>query len=588
MVTVYRSWRRGDSFGHVQEVASAVGGIRMDDDQETQSLKSTSSRSGKLTLLVVVGDAAKVLPLPDRRALSIGRGKGVDLRLDDQTVSSRHVKLHLFGDTVRVEDLGSTNGTRVRGRDLGRGETVELQPGDAVEIGRTLLVLQRSGSSQTRRVRLHSHDDFVSRVEDECGRAERSNSQFTVLRIRAPESAAAMAGERLAGAIRPGDVLGEFGPGEYEVLLVDCDVSLADVRARRLAGAISAGTKLAEFGLATFPAQGRTSTGLLENANAALLGTKRSRDTDAPVVFEKGPMEEMRRILERIASSPISVLFLGEVGVGKSVLAAELHRLSPRAAKPFVPVNCAEFTEELLTAELFGYEKGAFTGAVRSKQGLVDAADGGTLFLDEIGEMPVKLQGKLFRVLEERQVRPMGSVKSHRVDIRVVSATSRDLEAAVEAGTFTEALYSRLNGISLIVPPLRERPGELEPLARRFLEQSAAHSGRPCPELTRDAVAALRRYSWPRNIRELRNALERAAALCVDGVITAENLPAEKPRSTVYAEAPAPRDEQERIEEALHRCGWNQGKAAELLGMSRRTLVNRLKKYKFPRPRDRS
>ncbi|HMK73695.1 MAG TPA: sigma 54-interacting transcriptional regulator, partial [Myxococcaceae bacterium] len=335
-----------------------------------------------------MGDTSKVVVLPEHGTLSVGRGKGVDLRLEDDAISRRHLKLHMLADEVRVEDLGSVNGTRVRGRDLGQGETVKLQPGDSVEIGRTLLVLQRSAASQTRRVRLHSHDDFMSRIEDECGRAARTGNQFTLVRIRAPESAVTMAGERLAGEIQPGDVLGEYGPGEYEVLLVDCDSSLAEARARRLAGSISAGRKLAEFGRAVFPADGRTSTGLLEKANASLRGPAPRRDAGVPVLLEKGPMEGLRRILERIAPTQLSVLLLGEVGVGKSVLAAELHRLSPRAAKHFVAVNCAEFTEELLKAELFGHERGAYTGADRSRLGLVDDAEGGTLFLDEIGEMP--------------------------------------------------------------------------------------------------------------------------------------------------------------------------------------------------------
>jgi two-component system response regulator AtoC len=559
----------------------------MDSDPKTLSLRSgTSSPSGRLTLLVFAGDVSKALLLPEHASLSIGRGTDVDLRLDDQAISRRHLNLHLLGDRVRVEDLGSANGTRVRGRDLSRGETVELQPGDAVEIGRTLLVLQRAMSSQTRRVRLHAHDDFVNRVEDECGRAVRAGSQFSVLRLRAPGPAASTADEKLAGVIQPGDVLGAYGPGEYEVLLVDCSGPLAEARARRLAASISSGKKLAEFGMASFPADGRTSAILLEKANTALRGTGPLPDTDAPVLSRDGAMDQLRRILlERIAPNPINVLFLGETGVGKGVLAAELHRHSPRASGPFVALNCAELAESLLEAELFGYERGAYTGAVTAKPGLIDSANGGTLFLDEVGEMPVSIQAKLLRVLEERQVRRLGSVKSHPVDIRVVSATNVDLQAAVVAGMFRRDLYFRLDGISLTVPPLRERPGELEGLVHLFLEQAAAQAGRAVPEVMPEAWAALRRYSWPGNVRELRNAIERAAVLCTGGVITPELLPAEKPHTTLYAEAPAPPGERERIEEALLRCAGNQTRAAKELGISRRTLVNRLAKYGISRPR---
>jgi two-component system response regulator AtoC len=575
------------SLGHDREVPSRDGGIQMDSDPKTLSLKpGTSSPPGRLRLLVIAGDGSKSLLLPEHASLSVGRGADVDLRLDDHAVSRRHLLLHLHGDRVRVEDLGSVNGTRVRGRDLGRGETVDLQPSDAVEIGRTMLILQRALSSQTRRVRLHAHDDFVARVEEECGRAMRAGSHFSVVRLSARGPAAGTADEKLAGAIQPGDVLGEYGPGEYEVLLVDCSGAVAESRARHLAASISSGPKLGELGTASFPADGRASAILLEKANAALRGIPPRQETDVPLIGRDGPMDQLRRILlERIAPSMINVLLLGETGVGKGVLAEELHRRSPRAAGPFVPLNCAEIPESLLEAELFGYEKGVFTGAVAAKAGLIDAAHGGTLFLDEIGEMPLSMQAKLLVVLEERQVRRVGSLKPHPVDIRLVSATNRDLPAEVEAGRFKQDLYFRLDGISLTVPPLRERTGELEGLVHLFLEQAATQAGRAVPELTPEAWAALRRYSWPGNVRELRNAIERAAVLCTRGVITPELLPAEKPHTTLYAQAPKPLGERERIEEALLRCGGNQTRAAMELGISRRTLVSRLAKYGLPRPR---
>jgi len=444
-------------------------------------------------------------------------------------------------------------------------------------------------SSQTRRVRLHAHDDFVNRVDEECGRALRSGNQFSVLRIRARGPGAAAADEKLAGAIQPGDVLGEYGPGEYEVLLVDCSGPLAEARAKRLSASIASGQKLPELGIASFPADGRTSALLMEKANAALRGTVPAPDAGAPLLGRDGAMDQLRRLLvERVAPSPISVLLLGETGVGKGVLAAELHRRSPRATGPFVSLNCAAIPESLIEAELFGYERGIFTGAVGAKAGLIDGADGGTLFLDEIGEMPLSIQVKLLKVLDERQVRRLGSQKPHPVDIRVVSATNVDLQAAVEAGKFREDLYFRLHGISLTVPPLRERTGELEGLVQLFLEQAATQTGRAVPELTPEAWTALRRYSWPGNVRELRNAIERAVVLCTGGVITPELLPSEKPHTTLYAEAPRPLGERERIEEALLRCGGNQTRAARELGISRRTLVSRLAKYGFPRPRRRS
>jgi DNA-binding NtrC family response regulator/pSer/pThr/pTyr-binding forkhead associated (FHA) protein len=567
----------------------------MGSDPKTLSLKpaaaggsggGSSSPPGRLRLLVIAGDGSKSLLLPEHASLSIGRGADVDLRLDDHAVSRRHLLLHLLGDHVRVEDLGSANGTRVRGRDLGRGETVDLLPGDAVEIGRTVLVLQRAPSSQTRRVRLHAHDDFVARVDEECGRAVRAGSHFSVVRLSAGGQSAATADEKLAGAIQPGDVLGEYGPGEYEVLLVDCSGAVAEARARRLAASISSGPKLGKLGMASFPADGRTSAILLEKANAAHRGIAPPHDTETPLLGRDGAMEQLRQIVvERIAPSMINVLLLGETGVGKGVLAAEIHRHSTRASGPFVALNCVEIPESLLEAELFGHERGVFTGAVGAKSGLIDAADGGTLFLDEVGEMPLSFQAKLLVVLGDLQVRRLGSAKSHPVDIRIVAATNVDLEERVESGRFRRDLYFRLNGITLTVPSLKDRTGELEGLVHLFLQKTATQTGRPVPEMSPEGWAALRRYSWPGNVRELRNVIERAAVLCKTGVITADLLPAEKPQRTFYAQAPAPLGERERIEETLLRCGGNQTRAAKELGISRRTLVSRLAKYKLPRPR---
>jgi DNA-binding NtrC family response regulator len=250
---------------------------------------------------------------------------------------------------------------------------------------------------------------------------------------------------------------------------------------------------------------------------------------------------------------------------------------------------------------------------VSSRAGLFEAAQGGTIFLDEIGELPLGMQAKLLEVLEERAVRRVGSTQKKPVDVRVLSATNRDLETAAAEGRFRADLWFRLNGIALVVPPLRERPGEIAGLARAFVDGAARQSGRAAPGLDPRALAALERLPWPGNIRELRNALERAVLLCGDGPILPEHLPMESVRSTVYARpapsrprlaatppqgsapavppAPAPADpkeaERQRIAAALEHCGGNQGRAAELLGISRRTLVTRLSEFGLPRPRKR-
>ncbi len=300
------------------------------------------------------------------------------------------------------------------------------------------------------------------------------------------------------------------------------------------------------------------------------------------------------RIDDRSVSRHHATLHLGETGAGKEVFAERLHRRSPRRDHPYVKVNCAALTETLFESELFGYEKGAFSGAATAKPGLIETAEGGTLFLDEVGELTPALQAKLLRVLEDAQVRRVGGLKSRPVNVRIVAATNRDLEAEAAAGRYRSDLYFRLNGFALTIPPLRERVREIAPLARHFAAVSAAQSGRPTPTISPEAMRALEAYRWPGNIRELRNVIARAALLS-SGTITTEHLPLDKMRPVAPAHEPAalPDDlrdalsvvERQRIIDALDRCAGNQTRAAAQLGISRRALVSKLEQYALPRPR---
>jgi two-component system, NtrC family, response regulator AtoC len=317
---------------------------------------------------------------------------------------------------------------------------------------------------------------------------------------------------------------------------------------------------------------------------------------------------------ELAAKSPISVLIGGETGVGKDVLARFIHGASSRSAGPFVALNCAALPENLLEAELFGSERGAFTGAAQARPGLFESAEGGTVFLDEIGELPLTTQSKLLRVVEERAVMRVGGRSMRQIDVKFVAATNRDLEAYSQAGKFREDLYYRLSGLVLHVPPLRERVEEIEPLALLFLHQTCLALARPLLALSAEARAALLAHRWPGNVRELKNAMDRAALLCTGEAVLPEHLP-ERVRGIsavpqAYSSSPpaapaiapiAPdtsieaayqrtqrelRDvERERIRQALDQCGGNQRRAAELLGISRRTLVTRLGELDLPRPR---
>jgi DNA-binding NtrC family response regulator len=300
-------------------------------------------------------------------------------------------------------------------------------------------------------------------------------------------------------------------------------------------------------------------------------------------------MQRAERLLERVAPGEISVLMQGETGVGKEVFAERLHGKSRRASKPLLRLNCGGFTETLLDSELFGHEKGAFTGADRAKPGLLESADGGSVFLDEIGELPLTLQARLLRVLQDRKVQRIGALEPRAIDVRFISATNRDLQAEVAAGRFRSDLYYRLNGVTIDIPPLRERVAEIAPLARRFIADATRQLGASRElRLSRDALARLEQYAWPGNIRELKNVIEAAVLVVPDDEITVEYLsigkaPVEASVGTLHADVDAL--EKQRILEALEATGGNQTRAAQRLGISRGTLLSRLKQYGIKRPR---
>jgi two-component system response regulator AtoC len=302
-------------------------------------------------------------------------------------------------------------------------------------------------------------------------------------------------------------------------------------------------------------------------------------------------MQEVLRQLRKVAPQKTTVLVTGDSGTGKELVARALHELSPRAAYPFVAVNCGAIPAELIESELFGHVKGAFTDASRAKKGLADEADGGTLFLDEIGELPLALQPKLLRFLEEEEVRPLGDVRARKVDVRVVAATGRDLRRAVAAGQFREDLFYRLDVVEVRLPPLRERPEDVPALAAHFLARHA----RLRPELagmrlSDEAREALLAHRWPGNVRELEHALERAVVLADGPVIREEDLP-----EMVRSPPPSPQPsrlqgtlsikretralEEQLIRAALERTGGNRTRAAELLELSYRALLYKIKEY---------
>ncbi len=304
------------------------------------------------------------------------------------------------------------------------------------------------------------------------------------------------------------------------------------------------------------------------------------------MVGKSAAMAELRALLERVAPSEATVLLEGESGTGKELAARAIHALSRRASGPFVAVNCAALPEALVESELFGHEKGAFTGAHALRRGRFELAEGGTLFLDEVAELGPPLQAKLLRVLQERSYERVGGFRTIRADIRVVAATNRDLAAEVAAGRFREDLYWRLAVFPLRLPPLRERGGDIVLLADHFAEKHGARSGKPIVRISTPALDLLTIYHWPGNVRELENAIERAVLLSEDGVIHAYHLPPSLQSAESTGTAPASgldealaRLERELIVEALKIEGGNAAAAARRLAITERRMGLALKRY---------
>ena len=303
------------------------------------------------------------------------------------------------------------------------------------------------------------------------------------------------------------------------------------------------------------------------------------------ILGESGPMQEALSLVRRVAPSDATVLIRGESGTGKELIARAIHHASPRATGPLVKVNCAALAESLLEAELFGHEKGAFTGAIATRKGRFELADGGSLFLDEIGDLPAHMQVKLLRVLQEREFERVGSSRPIAVNVRLLAATHRDLEALVREDRFREDLYYRINVVTITLPPLRERREDLPLLIDHFVRTFAAKNGKPIAGLTRDAREALLRYDYPGNVRELENLIERAVVLTRDEIIGIADLPltlhepVPEPGAAPGLEAAVEALERRMIREALGRASGVQTRAAESLGISERVLRYKLKKY---------
>ena len=327
----------------------------------------------------------------------------------------------------------------------------------------------------------------------------------------------------------------------------------------------------------------------LQQENRLLREQLRTRPGFGGLIGMSAKMERVYKMVEKVSQHDYPVLVLGESGTGKELVARSIHFSGPRKDRPFVPVDCSALVPTLIESELFGYVKGAFTGAMQAKQGLMEAAHGGTLFLDEIGDMPVDLQAKLLRALQEREIKPVGSTDRRQIDVRIIAATNRDLENAIRTGGFRQDLYFRLNVVQIKLPPLRDRKSDIPLLVTSFLDKFVDENG-PARTISDHAMRSLVAYDWPGNVRELENAIERAVALGSGPIVHVADLPTNLQYPT-SDRAPQkdellPLEELERraIVRTLRETGGDKLAAARMLGIGKTTLYRKLKQYRMEPP----
>jgi len=319
--------------------------------------------------------------------------------------------------------------------------------------------------------------------------------------------------------------------------------------------------------------------------NSKLIDALKRMSGDSSPIFHAPAMKQIMRTIERIAPSDVSVLITGESGTGKEVVADMIHTLSKRDKGPFIKINCAALPRELIESELFGSVKGSFTGATEDRKGLFRQAEGGTLLLDELSEMPIDTQSKLLRVLQEKEVRPVGGRTSFKTDCRIIASTNRHVEDAIKEGKLREDLYYRISAISIHLPPLRERRDDILPLARAFLKRFAAQADRPMSDFTAEAVDRLRKFDWPGNVRQLQNEIQRTVLMCEGQLVEAADLSITEAMQNADAvdqnltlmEAM----ERSKIIEVLKETGGNKLETARRLGIGRQTLYNKIKAYQI-------
>ena len=529
-----------------------------------------------------VGSSRRVIDVEALGEVVLGRSSEATLVIDDERVSRRHLKLEVRDSVLVATDLGSRNGTLLNGRRL-EGER-RLRAGDRLDVGPAQLLAGGAAYAS----RLLGEGDLIDRLDEEIERARAFQRPLGLVGITVlgPTHAIDGATERVLGRIGPGATAGEYAAGRVLVILPERNLEAAAALGRAWTALVEevAGVR-ATVTAAGLPESGTEADELVAVAFRAPRAQSVTPAPAAALIAEDPRTREVFETARRVGRSLAIVLITGESGAGKEWVAAEIHKSGPRGAGPYVRINCAALPETLIESELFGHERGAFTGADRRRVGRIESAHGGSLFLDEIGELPLSMQAKLLHVLEDRRVVRVGGNEAVPADVRFIAATNRDLEREVKAGRFREDLYYRLNAIGIEVPPLRERPRDLIALAEHFIVEAARGAGRRPPRMGPRFRAGLESYPWPGNVRELKNVIERAVVLGDADELTARELP-DRLRAT---DAAPPADgpmrrriedvERQSLEAALSECGDNRTHAARKLGISRRALIYKLHKF---------
>lgn len=583
-------------------------------------------------LLIIADGSSSAFALSDQPEVTMGRSSEVSLRIHHASVSRRHARLLLQGGDYVVEDLGSHNGTKVNGQRI--SGPCPVRSGDVIAVGEVLLILHQPAAAPPPRMVLDARS-LRRRLCEERERSLHYERPFALLTIDL--GVGPWDRDGLAVALHPQlrnmDVLGVLGESLLCVVLPDLDEEEVVELGHALLAQLLPQHPRVRGGYSLCPGDGHEIDTLITVSRRAAEASSAGRVVGAAaipsirqfgeqtVLLADPAMLRLYDLIERLGQSTMPVLISGETGCGKELAAAALHHHSPRRGKRLLAINCAALPDTLAESELFGHERGAFSGAVQAKVGLLESAQGGTVFLDEVGELSPAIQAKLLRALETQRIVRVGDVRERPIDIRLVAATHRDLEAEAKAGRFRQDLYFRLGAAVVSLPPLRHRPMEIPMLARTFLSKARRRLEKAPLFLSDQVMERLLAYRWPGNVRELKNDMEFLATTVADGAVEIWHLPAKLgvssaketeslKTSPVSGAPPFARSaelphaipatgrrggtfvpieqelrslERTRMLEALEATQGVQSQAAELLAMPKRTFFAKMKYYGLSR-----